>query len=140
MQKLKKARSRKKSKPAGRSRSARTSLTRAARYARWIQNTGEHEEYPGQSLATRSHLVIVTWASRRKAAPATAPGTRHDGRAGVLRFDFPGYGGRELEHISWGDWFKSFDQRDLTFLLQEHLKSGRQSNFFKLDNPRRENA
>lgn len=106
--------------------------------AKWIKSIQEHEDHSGQSLATKNHDVIKRWAKERKAAPATVPGTEHDGRPGVLRFDFPGYGGRELEEISWDYWFKSFDQRDLVFQFQEHLKNGKPSNFFKLNNPDRE--
>jgi hypothetical protein len=93
------------------------------------------EEYPGQSLVTKDHDVIRRWAEERGAVPATVPGTEHDGRLGVLRLDFPGYGGERLEHVSWDDWFRSFDERDLEFVYQEHLKSGQKSNFFKVRNP-----
>ncbi|MEW5895403.1 MAG: hypothetical protein AB1650_06575 [Candidatus Omnitrophota bacterium] len=113
---------------------------RALKYAKWINSMNEHEDCPGQSLATRNHEVIKHWAEDRKAEPATIHGTEHENRPGVLRFDFPGYGGQELEKIDWSNWFKSFDDRDLVFLFQEHLKSGKPSNFFKLDNPRREDG
>jgi hypothetical protein len=103
-----------------------------------IKEPNEHEDHPGQSLATINHEVITNWAEERKAVPATIPGTEHEGRPGVLRFNFPGYGGEGLEQISWDDWFRSFDQRELTFLYQEHLSNGKTSNFFKLDNPNRE--
>ncbi|RJQ52464.1 MAG: hypothetical protein C4521_10135 [Actinobacteria bacterium] len=107
---------------------------------KWIFGLDEHEDHAGQSLATRNHEVIQKWAEERNATPATIPGTEHEGRPGVLRFDFPGYGGRELKHISWEDWFRSFDDRELVFLYQEHLKSGNQSNFFKMNSPHREAA
>jgi hypothetical protein len=68
-------------------------------------------------------------------------GSRHDDHVGVLRFDFPGYAeGGNLEHISWDDWFKAFDERKLEFIYQEHLSDGRMSNFFRLENPAREDA
>ncbi len=105
---------------------------------KWIRTPDQHEDHKGQSLATRNHDVIKQWASERKAKPATIEGTEHGNRPGVLRFDFPGYGGRELEKISWNDWFKSFDTRQLIFQFQEHMRSGKQSNFFKLNNPKRE--
>lgn len=107
---------------------------------KWIETTKEHEGHAGESLATKNHDVIKHWAEDRGAKPATVPGTEHNGRPGVLRFDFPGYGGQSLEEVSWDDWFKSFDERDLTFLYQEHLKNGNQSNFFRLENPNREDA
>ena len=55
----------------------------------------------------------------------------------VLRFDFPGYD-RELQAISWDAWLRKFDERDLVFLYQAHMKAGNESNFFRLDSPHRE--
>ncbi|MCP2257706.1 hypothetical protein LX15_001392 [Streptoalloteichus tenebrarius] len=92
----------------------------------------QREEHPGQSLTTRDHDVIRRWAEEREATPATVPGTEHGDHLGVLRFDFPGYGGETLQEVSWDEWFRTFDERDLEFLYQEHLRSGEQSNFFKL--------
>jgi hypothetical protein len=108
--------------------------------ARWIRRENEHEERQGQTLATRDHEVIRRWAEERGATPATVPGTQHGKDLGVLRFDFPGFGGRELEQVSWEDWFRTFDNRKLTFLFQEHKKDGVTSNFFRLDSPLREAA
>jgi hypothetical protein len=105
-----------------------------------VDSTDEHEEHAGESLVTTDHEVIKQWAGERDASPATVPGTEHGGHKGVLRFDFPGYGGQDLEHISWDEWFKSFDDRKLNFIYQEHKKDGKQSNFFRLENPEREDA
>lgn len=98
----------------------------------------EHEEYPGQTLATRNHEVIKRWAEERGAKPATVPSSEHEGHVGVLTFDFPGYGGQNLQQISWDDWFNAFDARQLVFLFQEHTRDGKMSNFFHLDSPERE--
>jgi hypothetical protein len=100
----------------------------------------EHEQHPGQTLCTRDHEAIRHWAEHRKAQPATVPGTEHDERPGVLRFDFPGYGGQDLRHVDWEDWFRTFDTRNLEFCYQEHMKDGRESNFFVLRNPDREDG
>lgn len=95
--------------------------------------------HPGQSLATHSHDVIQRWAEARGAVPATIESTRREDRAGVLRFNFPGYeGGGELKEIGWEEWFKTFDERRLVFLFQEHKRDGKPSNFFQLDSPYRE--
>ncbi len=117
-------------------------LSATTKRARWIHTTDEHEDHPGQSLATRAHEVIQAWAEdkERQGTPATVPGTEHEGRPGVLRFDFPGRGGSNLEHIGWDDWFKSFDERELVFVYQEHKKDGHPSTFFRLDNPEREDG
>nr|WP_055502648.1 hypothetical protein [Nonomuraea pusilla] len=110
------------------------------KYEQEITSTEEHEERPGRSLVTTDHDVIRWWAEERDARPATVPGTEHEGRPGVLRFDFPGYGGGDLQEISWEDWFRTFDERKLNFIYQEHKKDGQQSNFFRLENPEREDA
>jgi hypothetical protein len=113
-------------------------MTEGAHRAHWIDSLNEHESHHGESLATKNHDVIRRWAEERKATPATVPGTERGTRPSVLTFDFPGYGGQDLKHISWDEWFKGFDQRGLMFRFQEHLRDGRQSNFFHLDNPHRE--
>lgn len=115
-------------------------LSKSTQRARWIHSTSEHEDHQGQTLATRSHEVIQQWANERGGKPATVPGTEHEGRPGVLRFIFQEQSEKSLQPISWDDWFKSFDARDLVFVYQEHKTDGSQSNFFRLDNPSREDA
>ncbi len=131
-------------KPAARRQTRRSSEARVSRTttrAKWVESAADHEDRPGQSLATRDHEVIRKWAEERGAVPAAASTVRQTARPRVLRFDFPGFGGgKRLQQISWEEWFKTFDERELVFLFQEHLKSGNQSNFFRLDNPEREAA
>lgn len=59
----------------------------------------------------------------------------------VLRFDFPG-GDRDsrLMQVGWDEWFETFDARGLNFIYQEERVDGRQSNFFRLENPGREDG
>lgn len=114
-------------------------LSKTTQSAKWVHSADEHEDRAGQSLATRTHEVIQRWAEERGARPATVEGTEREGRAGVLRFNFPGYaGGGQLKEIGWDEWFKTFDERELVFLFQEHKRDGKQSNFFQLDSPERE--
>jgi hypothetical protein len=94
----------------------------------------------GATLTTQDHDDIRSWAEARGAQPATVPGTEHGDHLGVLRFDFPGYGGEDLEHVEWDRWFDTFDRRNLTFVYQERKKDGSQSNFFRLTNPDREDG
>src|SRR3954454_21875553 len=70
-------------------------------YSQEITSPDDDPERPGRSLVTTHHDVIREWAEARGAVPSTVPGTEHDGHLGVLRFDFPGYGGDGLEHVSW---------------------------------------
>jgi len=110
-------------------------VSSSLKYSKWIDSPDGHEERPGQSLATRSHEVIRQWAEGRQAVPTTVESTQREGRAGVLRLDFPGYGGNELGELTWDEWFETFDDRNLVFIYQEHKTDGSPSNFFRLSNP-----
>lgn len=110
------------------------------KYSQVIDSPDDEPERDGRSLVTANHDVIRQWAEERGATPATVPGTEHDGHLGVLRFDFPGYGGDTLEHVSWDEWFRAFDERNLNFLYQEKMSDGSMSNFFRLENPDRSDA
>ncbi|MGA3523689.1 hypothetical protein [Melissospora conviva] len=138
---------------AGRSPSARSASSRregareggassrSLRYAQTITSPQDRPERPGRSLVTTNHDVIQRWARERKAKPSTIAGTEHDGHAGVLTFDFPGYSGScRLQHITWAQWFQAFDERELNLIYQETLRSGRQSNFFRTESPNREDG
>ncbi len=113
--------------------------SKSLEYSQEISSPEDEPERPGRSLATTSHEVIRRWAEERNAVPATVPGTEHDDHLGVLRLDFGGEDER-LQHVSWEQWFATFDDRSLNFLYQEERKDGRQSSFFRLENPGREDA
>lgn len=57
----------------------------------------------------------------------------------MLRIDFGGANDK-LRHISWDEWFDTFDSRGLNFIYQEQRSDGEQSKFFRLGNPGREDA
>jgi hypothetical protein len=117
----------------------RPAFPRSVCEAHWVDVPGQHESHPGESLVTHSREVILDWAHKREAMPSTIPGTEHEGHLGVLRFDVPGYGSRQnLEHVTWEQWFDTFDERQLVMIFQEHLRNGRQSNFFHFNSPFRE--
>ena len=113
-------------------------LSESTKRAKWIDSTSEHEDHPGQTLATRDHDVIKAWAEKRGGEPSTVPGTEHGDHLGVLRFNFPGYGGQDLQAVPWDEWFKTFDDRKLVFVYQERKSDGHESNFFHFDSPVRE--
>ncbi|MDQ0382919.1 Rho termination factor N-terminal domain-containing protein [Amycolatopsis thermophila] len=114
--------------------------SKSLQYAQEITSPEDDPERPGRSLVTTDHEVIRQWAGKRKAQPATVPGTEHGDHLGVLRFDFPGYGGDDLRHVDWDEWFATFDERRLNFVYQEERSDGSPSNFFRLENPDREDA
>lgn len=86
-----------------------------------------------EAKKTKNHQEIQRWAEERDGKPASVKGTGHPG---VLRIEFEGFGegSYALEAVSWEDWFKKFDEEDLTFLYQEKKTDGENSTFFKLIN------
>jgi hypothetical protein len=113
--------------------------SKSLKYAQEVTSPEDEPERAGRSLATTSHEVIRRWAEERNAVPAAVEGTEHGGHLGVLRFDFGGDSDR-LKHVSWQEWFETFDARRLNFLYQQERTDGRQSNFFRLESPDREDA
>jgi hypothetical protein len=113
--------------------------SRSLQYSQEITSLDEDPERAGRSLATTSHEVIRQWAEERGGVPATVDGTEHGDHLGVLRFDFGGDNER-LRQVSWDEWFATFDARKLNFLYQEERKDGRQSTFFRLESPDREDG
>jgi hemerythrin superfamily protein len=80
------------------------------------------------AISTRDHEEIRRWAEERGGVPTIVKGT-----GGLLRIDFtegPQSGGREpsLEEVSWDEWFRIFDESQLTFLCSPE----EDSKFFKL--------
>jgi len=110
------------------------------KYAQEVTSTEDEPERDGRTLATTAHDVIRQWAQDRQAVPATVEGTEHEGHLGVLRFDFGGDGGERIRHVEWDEWFEAFDERGLNFIYQETRTDGTTSNFFRLENPHREDA
>ncbi|MGN7251670.1 MULTISPECIES: Rho termination factor N-terminal domain-containing protein [unclassified Arthrobacter] len=109
------------------------------KYSQEVTSTEDEPEREGRSLATTHHEVIRQWAEERGGVPATVEGTEHGDHLGVLRIDFGG-NDTNLRRVSWEEWFKTFDGRGLNFIYQEQRTDGTQSNFFRLENPEREDA
>lgn len=72
----------------------------------------------GASKVTTDHEVIRKWVEERGGSPAHVKATGGGEDPGLLRVDFPGYGGKDdsLEHISWDDFFAKFEEKHLAFL------------------------
>lgn len=113
--------------------------SKSLKYSQEVTSPDEDPERPGRSLVTTHHDVIRQWADDRKATPATVPGTEHGDLLGVLRLDF-GDDDDRLRHVSWEEWFTTFDERRLNFIYQEERSDGHTSTFFRLESPDREDA
>jgi hypothetical protein len=85
------------------------------------------------SQVTTDHEQIRKWAEERGGQPSCVRGTGGGGDAGLLRIDFPGYGGgKSLQKISWDEFFEKFDEQGLALLYQENTARGQKSNFNKI--------
>ncbi len=83
------------------------------------------------SHVTIDHEEIREWAELRCGRPSMVTGTGEEGHAGILRIDFPGYGGRgTLEPISWAEFFEKFEENNLALVYSAHAH-GHRSNFNK---------
>ncbi len=82
------------------------------------------------SKTTKNHKEIKKWAELRKGRPAIVRGIEDDEGTGLLRIIFEESSEKDLKEISWDEFFKTFDDRNLTFLYQEE-KDGKLSRFFK---------
>jgi hypothetical protein len=86
-----------------------------------------------ETRTTTDHDEIRSWVEAHGGKPARVRGTESGEGVGVLTIDFPGGAGEDtLEHISWDEWFRTFEDNDLAFLHQPQKASGEDSTFFKL--------
>lgn len=84
-----------------------------------------------ESKISTDHETVRKWAEQRGGVPSMVKGTGEKG-VGIIRFDFPPLGTKEnLEHISWEEFFKIFESKDLALLYQEKTKEGEESRFNK---------
>ena len=86
------------------------------------------------SKSTKDLKEIQKWAEARGGKPVKVKSVKPNKKGGgILRIDFPGYSGEDsLEEIPWEDWYKIFEESDLTFLYQDKTAEGKESRFFKL--------
>ncbi|MBX3220769.1 MAG: hypothetical protein KF795_09635 [Labilithrix sp.] len=68
---------------------------------------------------TTNREEIRRWVESKGGWPARVKGTERGNDPGLLRIDFPGFGGIEaLAKMSWDDWFKWFDKKRLALVHQ----------------------
>jgi len=85
-----------------------------------------------ESKSTTNHATIKKWIEARGGKPASVKSTKSGTDVGLLRVDFPGYKGEgTLEEISWDEFFKKFDEKNLAFLYQDKTADNEESRFCK---------
>ena len=93
------------------------------------------------SKTTKDHDEIRQWAEKRGAKPAEVASTESNGKAGIIRLEFPkapNANDSNLQEISWDEWFEKFDASGLELVYQEVTAEGAESNFNRLIYPENE--
>jgi len=85
------------------------------------------ETHVSQATTTTDHDEVRKWADERGGRPSIV---KTQGEGGILRIDFQ-EPDENLERISWEEFFRIFEERQLAFLYQEEI-SGHKSRFNKL--------
>jgi hypothetical protein len=82
---------------------------------------------------TTDHGEIRKWIEHRGGRPARVRGNLDEDAVGLLRIDLPGTGHREhLEPITWDEFFRKFEDRDLALLYRQEPMDSPDSGFHKL--------
>ena len=102
--------------------------SKSLKYSQEVTSTEDEPEREGRSLATTHHEVIRQWAEERDGVPATVEGTEHGDHLGVLQIDFGG-DNANLRHVSWEEWFATFDERGLNFIYRNSAATGSSPTF-----------
>ena len=82
------------------------------------------------SKTTTDHKEIRKWAEARGGRPSVVKATEGKDHSGILRFDFQDPDDK-LDDVSWDDFFKTFEDRELALLYQDKTEDGKTSRFFK---------
>jgi len=82
----------------------------------------ENNEDPQEVRETTDHDFLKRWVEERGGKPARVKSLREDDRAkksgGLLRIDFSG-DQKNLEPLSWDDFFITFDFNDFVFIYED---------------------
>ncbi|MFW5832333.1 MAG: hypothetical protein ACOCVA_08760 [Prolixibacteraceae bacterium] len=83
-----------------------------------------------ESKKTTNHEFIKKWAEERNGKPAIVKGTEENQPApGLLRIKFSEESGDNLKTISWDEFFKTFEDKNLQFLYEDD--DNKENRFFK---------
>jgi hypothetical protein len=84
-----------------------------------------------EGKVTTDKKAIKQWIEERQGWPAVEIRTNESGTENMLWVGFPeAITHRNLQQISWEEFFEKFDQEQLTFLYQDVSLNGEQSQFF----------
>jgi len=102
------------------------------KYRKWASTGKRRKSWLRNPKRLRYHNEIKKWVEGRGGRPIAVKSTGGGEDAGILRIDFPGFGGgAALEEISWEEFFRKFEENKPAFLYQEETAGGEKSNFNK---------
>lgn len=74
---------------------------------------------------TTDHEIIRNWILERNGVPAVVrDASGEDGEGGVLRLTFGKLNEKDMERISWNEFFAIFDIRRLRFRYEDRASEG----------------
>lgn len=85
------------------------------------------------SVCTTDRDTIRRWVEKRRGRPAAIRArSRGDYEAAPPRIDFPEYRSTGvLRRISWDEFFRKFEEKQLAFVYQDETPTGEMSRFFR---------
>jgi hypothetical protein len=84
-----------------------------------------------EGKVTTDKKAIKEWIEERKGWPAVQIKTNGNRKENILWVGFPEASThKNLQKITWEEFFEKFDQEQLTFLYQDASLNGEQSQFF----------
>lgn len=87
----------------------------------------------GESNITTDHDEIRRWAEERGGAPVIVRDSAAANADGFLNLEFPGYDrGETAQRVSWDEFFRTFEDRNLAFQYQQERPTGAETFMFKL--------
>ena len=84
------------------------------------------ETKTAEAKATKDHDEIRRWAEERGGKPSAAADTRSPIDPGILQLEFDPTD-RKPDVLTWGEFFETFDDAELTFLYQDETEDGNKS-------------
>ena len=83
-----------------------------------------------EAKTTRDHDMIRRWVEERGGKPSAMADVMSPYDPGILRLEFDPKD-RKPDVLTWGEFFETFEDAELTFLYQEEAEDGQTSRFHK---------
>ena len=83
-----------------------------------------------EAKTTRDHETIRHWVEERGGKPSAAADAASPIDPGILQLEFdPNH--RKPDVLTWGEFFETFEDAELTFLYEDETEEGKTSRFYQ---------